>query len=246
MGASLDKPLKAVFEDLQNSEDAVLKKAQCRRYLNILKRTSLAEQYANGKLAMILDVVPYREVEVEGTVPVHGEGRDILGSSRLILHRSAFESAVSDYWNQQLVLIDNIEIVKSPEGIIPSTIRLYVGDDRLVDSRCGQIYVSSAQLTFETLARFGEGESRVLVNDGEIDPLRDNKPCVIQRGSEIVNGVPDNQGHLPKQSRGVPRMILEGLCAYCTIYVDRGNVTLLQRQGRTIDVRNMLLGPVNL
>jgi hypothetical protein len=245
MAASIQKSLETSSEDLQRSFGLAQKQAQYGRYLRVLDRSRLAEQYANGEIAMIFDVTSRREIEVDSTINGDGVGSDFLKSAKLILHRNAIQCPMGDYWKQQFVLIDNVEIVKSAEGIIPSTVRLYLGQEGTKDDRGGDVYVSPFDPVFEFFPRFREGESRVLVNDSGINLLRNNEPSVIQRRSEVVDCISDDQRHFAEQSRSDLGMIYEGFLASCGIYFGRGSVTLSQLQDRTVDVRNMLLGPVN-
>lgn len=55
-------------ESLQSQMHAALKKAQARQYINMFKWASVAQDYIDGNVAMILDVVPGSKVEVEGTI----------------------------------------------------------------------------------------------------------------------------------------------------------------------------------
>lgn len=116
--------------------------------------------------------------------------------ARFIFHSSARESAVANYWDQQLVLIENVEIVKGADGVIPSTVRLYANHNRTEHGRRSNMYINASKFSFELCSRFVEHKSCPLVDLGGIDLFEHNKPSVVERRLEIVNGIPKNQGQL--------------------------------------------------
>jgi hypothetical protein len=232
-------------ESIECQMDAAFKKAEARRYIHMFKWAPVAEDYIDAKVAMILDVVPRSKVEVDGTIAT-GAVRPNFVLARFILHHSARKSAVANYWDQQLVLVNHIEIVKGVDGVIPSTVGLYAEHNRFKHRGASDVYINAPKFSFELWPRLVEHKSCPLTNFGGIDSPEHSKPSVVQGRPEVVNSVSKNQGHFTEQSRLIMGLVLERLPSSCSIYLYRGNVTLLQRQDRAVDVGDMLLGPLQL
>ena len=114
-------------DDRNNSSAEEIKHAM---YANALKFTSFCDDYRDGKLALILDarVLAERDDVRPRALNEHTATTDYFAS--FILCNKPLYGSVGLQFQQEKVFVENIQIVKSINEIIPTAfVWLYVGND---------------------------------------------------------------------------------------------------------------------
>ena len=230
----------------QDIGDLERQRLEYRKYLPLWNSRSLVEEYIHGNMAVVLDLVPRYESNVERTIAVNTNSVEIVQPTRLIFHRSSGDTGVANDWSQQKVLISNVQLVESEQAVIPSTVRLYVVPHPVKQHRSDHIYISPIHRRVEFLQGVPEGKFCVSVCDGGVDLVKGGNPSVIKGSSEVMNGIPENQSNFSDEVISYRGIEFQRHNSSFRIVLNAGSVTVLQSQDRRVEVCDMLFGPVNL
>mgnify|MGYP001569002881 CR=1 FL=1 len=169
----------------------------------IFGRSILWEEYVKGRLSIVCYVhLGTRPNCVQSTPGTYTEGK--VGECVVIIVMCAnarnFEDA--DRWNQQPVFINDVDFVEGPNGIIPSNIRFYDISDEVADVATPDLYFSITDGVYKFLPRISNRESAML---GRGAPSNNDNftSHEVERGSEIVNGITENQWNTFGQRLGI-------------------------------------------
>ncbi len=206
---------------------------------------SLSEEYRKGNMAVILDLVPRREIHVERAVSFDSVGVQFMRPTSLVFHSSVVDARVAYDWRQQTVLVRDVQIVESAQAIIPSTVRLYIRPHSIEQPRSGHVYISPRQRRVELLQCFSERELGVAVHHGGTDLPHNGNPGVIKRGSEIVDGIPEHESYFVDETGSFGGIVFERHDSTFRVVLNSGNVTILQLSDRCFDIRDVLFGPID-
>jgi hypothetical protein len=177
------------LQAMNGVSDGLRKAAKDAQYLRILQSQSILKDYRDGRCALVLDVpisFPGNEMR---PVTFNGNTASLVEFALFIFHSDASQHGYLNRWNQEPVLIENVQSVKSIEGIIPTTVRTYVGNCAPKKHRSNGVYFSFFQRSFKEL--FGRVDWEFCFAN-----LRGNEsadyfyPRIIERGLQIVNRVP--------------------------------------------------------
>jgi hypothetical protein len=241
----------AELDVLQNFNDAMsdfrqtLQDAGYRRSLEKSENISLVENYLNGKMALVCDLVVTVKGDRKFSAATEPYGDCPSRCSLLILHNNAFDGNHLSDWEQEQVLVSNIKIVKAGNSFIPtSTVRSYVGNYPFKKDGRNRIYFSAFKRTFQFFHGRVKRELGVIVRRADVS-LNDTRPCVIQRGSEVVDGISNNDSQLPSDSVSIGQEMLELLQAGSYLRLDNGNISIWNRSDSLVQFRDVLIGPLD-
>lgn len=145
--------------------------------------------------------------------------------------------------NQELMLIHNVENVKTVQGIVPSTVGFYRVDDDLRDFGCMSLYFSFCDLTNKFIPRLIKREPNVSVPIG----LRDNFPDDhIKSSVEVVNNIPDNQREFAGERVCFDDMKFAYSAISIKLFPDAINISLDIATQNSIKLTDVLVGPFAL
>ncbi len=114
------------------------------------------EHYLKGELAIILDCVFQREVNSNGALTLNRTGIHDTLDAFLILHNDVANVDSSRQWDQQPVLVRNVQIVKQLEKVVPTVcVRLYVGKNPIKEPRAINVYFSFFESLFYPVGNGG-------------------------------------------------------------------------------------------
>jgi hypothetical protein len=149
-------------------------------------------------------------------------------------------------FEQQEMLVENIEIMKGPNDRIKSLVRLYLRNHKTKEIFASGIYFNPMKGNFEVLPRITHGEvgpTRQFVGEKSTDCA---VPCEIQRGVQVVDNVADHQGQVQKVIFKIWDFVCEELSRSFTISLGCRDVTIFQRRNGCLQLRNVLVGPLDL
>jgi hypothetical protein len=234
-------------QSLDDMSSGFRKLSQIVHYRHALKQANvdLVKHYINGELALILNCAIAREIEA--VWPIATNGPRITGDRFpfLILHNNIPNIGSSCCWNQEPVLVRNVQIVKDCDKDIPTGfVRFYVGDDPLKELRAKNVYFSALESIFYVFPGLPSGERGVTIKLGGRVPLDGAEVSVFECRPQIVNSVPNDEGHSNADFRQIGRRVLECLST-TSIRLDAGNVGIWQGGNQPAQILNVFIGPFN-
>lgn len=209
----------------------------------------ILEQYLQGRLVIGLDISAfghrYRLAAACACLDDSGGLNNKL-LSRIEGH-ALFDPVLSDLddGNYEVVLVRNVEVVKSVECIIPTSVWFYPINDEVTDSRIGYFHFSAVDRAYKLIAMLPEGEFRVLALGC---PHKADKLVVheIKSAMQVVSRIPDDKRHvvwdLPPELR--PEHIVAGLRVH--IGDDRTEIGLAEGMDSRLEIVDVFFGPADL
>ncbi len=141
----------------------------------------------------------------------------------------------------EFVLVGNIKNMQAIKNVVPSRVRLQVAEF-LGDFFAGNLYLSVCENRFKTLRSFAKGKLD-LVRDRAMG-TQDIPSHVIEGGSEIVNGIADDE----REMIGNGRVYFsdQGALAGMSIVVGRepASLAIVQSLGLGNKILDVMLGPL--
>lgn len=141
----------------------------------------------------------------------------------------------------EFVLVGNIKNMETIKNVIPSRVRLQVAEF-LGDFFAGNLYLSVRENRFKTLRSFAKGKLD-LVRDRAMG-TQDIPSHMIEGGSEIVNGIADDE----REMIGNGRVYFsdQGALAGMSIVVGRepASLAIVQSLGLGNKILDVMLGPL--
>jgi len=211
-----------------------------------LQGQSPLEEYKRNHLTLVchLDIAvaderSVRSISCNDETCINHLVPSIVFSADIKQRRSLYD------WKQQPVLVENVEIVESTEGIIPSLVRFYDIHNVVTDSLGGLRYQSAIDGTFQFLRGFSEWESGVRIVEFE-PPKNHFIDSKIQSTFKVVDGIPHNQRKF--FWHGFSYCELKALLSSLRVSLNdkRVEVCLRESPQTRMKITDVLLGPFNL
>jgi len=213
-----------------------------------LKRHVWREEYLRGRMAFVFECeIAFTERERNHARPIH-ETSDVKLRMFIVLKADIPTFHKLNKWNDELVLVPAIEVVKCPDGVIPSLVGFYFIHDKLAQGR-GSVVTAEVSVLFQS-AIDGRYKFLPLISDWE--------RCVFVRGSsqahdhlpnrnvegtpKIMQGVSQYQGRIVLKRFGVEQ---EAKVVLPTLFLDNHGVVVETVQ-ESVKVLDVLVGPFNL
>ena len=115
-----------ILQQFHNLSDYIGKVIEHSRYVEMACRRSFAEEYANGRLALVLYVPSIRDSDIPRRAIHSTPSVPFFDIPAFIFKFNSINGQVVDDWQEQPVFVQNVESVNGPNGLIPSAIRLYI------------------------------------------------------------------------------------------------------------------------
>lgn len=216
-------------------------------YGNALKITCLLDSYIEGKLSFIFKLHARLQPDDMRLVGLSMERNAIVNLTAFILYGESANSSNGLQSQQEDVLVRIVDVVKRPDQrILPSVVRLYIGHDDIEKIATPGVYFDAVKGIFYAFPSFANGEAVVVGDCPRSMQFESAGPRVIEDDSQIVNCIPGYQGQLQKAFGQFGMFMLNRFCASVAILVDCGDCVFFQRRNSGFQVRDMLIGPVNL
>ena len=218
-----------------------------------LEGNSKVKEYLRGRMALVLDceIHSFSTFDIYGTGRIQNEKRGSAflseGSVLLILKANPAYPHKLQHWNQKLVFIPDVQIVQSPDGMIPSLVGLHYVCNEIMNMDADLLlFESTVQGAYKVVPRVTNRKSREFI--GFPTALKDGSVVdEIQCAPEIVKNVADNYCAVIERENG-SQLKAENICKSITVCLNDERVTVrvdVADQER-INVRDVLLGPFNL
>jgi len=205
-------------------------------------RRSNVEKYVHLGMAFAFKFVP-RATRVSESLVASNDNHRLVNLSPFVLYIKSDKHAVED-WENELVLVKDVQLVEGPQGVIPSRIGLHIIDNKAVQSSMVPYFRSTIQGVYKPFPSLSNREAR-LGRYGNIEMSEDFCPSQIEGGSEIVQGVSEHDRQINRQES--IRRILQEQLSGVTIRVSEWSVEIINKRINTgLKVSDVLLGPFDL
>jgi hypothetical protein len=247
-GLGLSRSEPDSFEAIDRASDEMREIAERWQDRLAVEGHTIAENYAEGRLSIILDL--------HISAPIAGDRMGLSADESPFLNREVFASAVytcdvpnkRDIFlgNQQPVLVFDVEGVQSPDGITtPSFVRLYGIHDKVDDVFGGLMFQSTVDGVYKFLPGVANWKCRTMMTFPSSVELN-VADSVIKRGPEVVNSITDGEkdgfcnilgdGNVQRAIRSV-RIVLDQ---------NTVNASAMKDSGLNVQVVDVLIGPFDL
>jgi hypothetical protein len=237
-----------ILHKLDNVANSLRELGENFRYLDAVVKAGIRQHYVKGQLALILNLNLRIEGDDVRRIGSCLNAKSFESFTGVILHNNVLDSGHWRQGEQNQMLVRDVELVKSVEecAVLPSFVRLYIGDEQIEDGRIRDgVYANPVERTFKVLQRSVDRKlSAFAVKSGDM-LFEQSDPSEIERGSEIVNRISDDQSNVVCIFSKLQR-VYELLRSSVTIFLDRNTTTCLQRENCPLQVCDMLIGPLDL
>jgi len=237
-----------IFQDINRVTDELDKRLERVKYLKALKTCKISEGYRDGKLSLIFDM-PISLGQINSVWP-RTSGDPSCSSDGFscffIFESDAADSGNGNHGDQEQVLIRNVQCVKGEDVIVPSRVRLYIGENPFVEPRAESVYFSPFKGVFHSLSGFAEGKLGKIIQRCGKEFLDCSNPRVIEGRPKIVDGIPGNDGNLYADGFHLWMTVFNRLASGLRVSLNCGDVTICQSADDFSNIRDVLIGPFNL
>jgi hypothetical protein len=223
------------------------KVAERTKYRRSLEGISLIENYRRGKLSIVLDFVIPGERNPVGSSILDSDCVGVPGSfvSLLIFQDDSRSVENLHHWQEQPMLVRNVEVVKTGDDAIPiiSTVRLYLGHNPLKEGGTKNVYFSPLESVFYKFSGFSDGKLSMFIKGGSGTPFDDSQIAIFDSGAQVMYGVSDDHSQIRSQHLSVWRKVADYLQTGFFVTLSRGMVGVWQPKNNLLDIRNVFIGP---
>jgi len=166
---------------------------------------SFAEEYSKGRLS----IVCYMELGGSGDrfkFPTIADYKSRINDFIIVVIVCAHTSQLSDRnnWDQKPMLVNDIQLVETPQGVVPSFVWLNYIDEQVENVLPGHLYFSTIDGYYNLTSSITDREIGIPVRDipGKGNDLPDHN---VQGGPQVVNNVTNNQRNLTWKGIGIER-----------------------------------------
>lgn len=221
-----------------------------------LQGKSVLEQYIGGRLSLVVDVEfrtpshtdrgPSDRLEATIVFDTHS-AINHTEVARFVFDVDSRQNRNMQHWDQQDVFVEDVEVVYSANGLIPSLVRLY-GVEYLPAERFGEarLYYSTVKSCYELLPAFASPEWEFGVGHVAASIANDAANHQVERTPEIVNGVANDKGRVI--GNGLHNPEVQNIVSGIRIFLDEKfvEVRLGEALKDGVQLKNVLLGPFDL
>lgn len=216
-----------------------------------LVRQSIVEKYIECVLTLVfdLDIIPSFNANdiARNDAPIGNPGSKLQTTkhSAFIILGINGNSSNPYHWNNKLVFVDNVEIVKGTKSFIPSSVRFYDVDNEISEGGRKLLYYSTTNGSYKIIFGFAKRKLapfRVAPGFFKFN-LTDNQikgcPCVM-------DSISDDKGDCGWNGFGINE--LKSIVSGISVILDDNRIVfsvdkLIEDR---LKIKDMLLGPFNL
>jgi hypothetical protein len=208
-----------------------------------LDRASFAERYIENDLSVILDLG--LKGDDLGVRIRRREKRDVESTDAPIfmLKFDAFDGRSCNHWDEDDMFIVNVQTVQGENVRVPSLVTFHA-IQREVDKL--SVYFSLHERGFKLFPShiWANRKFRLRAVSGRTEVLESSAPDNIKSAMQIVNCIADNQCDV-RAEFAVGKPVIESLIPCTEIHVHGRAVAVGRGAESLLDIRDVLLGPIN-
>jgi hypothetical protein len=215
---------------------------------------SYVEQYRNGRMALIL------RCELSFPTKFDVEARFLSKDRLLVDKRIAFIVLKAklgkphhiEYWDQQLMFVEDVQIVQGPKGAIPSLVGLYDIQQEIDDQRDSGIsgetllFQSAIDLTYKFLPLIANWKPCPVIGLSGCDGFKSLVVQNIQGAFEIMQDIADDESAARHVESGLVNLKSNTVAPFVFLDADGVKIRFGESLKQLIQVTDVLHGPFNL
>src|ERR1700690_776364 len=203
---------------------------------------SYIEKYLNFGMSLALKCVPHSVSGCEFP-PASFYDHSLVEASVFILYVQSKYNAIKN-WEDDLVLVEDVQLVQGPQGIIPSRVGLYIVEDDISEHTPIPYFFNPVDGIFNRFPRLSNWELGV-AGDFYPQPSVKITPNQVKSGSKIVNNIPDNGGNILREQR--IKWVVEKQLPGIFVNLSDGAVEVINKRFQCgIKLTDVLFGPFYL
>jgi len=210
----------------------------------------LLEHYKEGRASWVFDMKSTFKIDEKRE---HGSGPSVspVDFPIFIFYVNAADRGIVNDWDKKAMLVSDVHFVQGPNGVIPSTVGLYLAYEESEKLRGGDVYLQVRQRTFKMICCRVNGELCIPPFISPDCSLRGDqsrgrfKPNVIQSALQIVDGISDDCSEIVSDipSRDACKIALDTFASSTRIYVNPDGQPFFQAVNARFKFRDVLVGP---
>lgn len=241
---SLELPTEQDLERFNDARNYFFKVMKLWNDRLTLKGSSQWEQYLSGRAALILDCEFSRVFQRERMGGLGKKRSELDLHAFIVLKAYSKEPHKLEHWDNELMLIHDVEFVKSPQGVIPSLVGLYDIVYETENRGTNLLFQSAVHNGFKFLSALENWKLSMLcefaASGDNALPEKD-----VQSASQIVDRVPHNLRST--DSRKLLCVEINKEFAPPEVFFNSKGVEVrsFDSADNSLQVRDMLFGPFN-
>ncbi len=206
--------------------------------------SSFVKKHVDGELSLLLHANSGMHMDVPGELLPSSPRATGFNSTSFIYRFDAIDRAVMDDWNEKPMLVKDVQSVNSPNGFIPSVVRLYLVKHEIEKAGIGDIYFSPRQDSFKLISRRINRELSEISNGIRHVGSDSFQPSIVKGAFQIVDSVPDPESDLSCRSN-ISDIMLDDFIAHVRINLDAGHIGVFKVFNALFDICDVMVGPFN-
>ena len=237
--------LQKSLENLDNLNDRIRIHQQRLRINHMIGKRSIVEDYINGDLTIVCNVVAQGHGNIPGRhlfSPPSTSG--FLNFTSFVLCFNALNGGIVRKWNQQAMFVSDVELVNGPNSKIPSLVRFYLGRDELEQFGTGSLYFSPIKRGMKLIGGFVNREFGEIADSRGNESLNGLEPCIVDGTLQIMDDIPEYQSYI-SECIPVGKIVFDDFISTTRINLDRSSIGIFQKKNSVVQLRDMMIGPFN-
>jgi len=232
-----------LLHELHDKQDYVARYAKRLRYFRGFKR-AFAENYLNGNVACILNFVckGERDCGMTSQLPAPRFNR-----ARIVMQLQPSNVPIIGCGNENPMFVRNVHIVKAENRRIPSLVRLYFKNNKVIQSGTQPVYLDSMESRFKFFDGAVYGKLGTTADCARGQFADDFHPRVVERGFEVMDCISNDQCNVGDISKFM-EPIVNGLDSGIGININPSGLTVWASDdiNAFFGIQDILIGPLNL
>ena len=245
MGISL--PLSIGHHPLKSSNDLPrlsVERPQCRNDFESFCDRFAREDYLNGRLSIVLDVTPNRDVNAVSNVSV-GRYQVVENRPLFVLQFHAVDSDKVNNRDQENMFVVDVESVNGANIAVPSLVRFHALNHQVEDGRSSAYFSCLCEIAYKFLPRIGNGKLSPSSEGSGAELFNYTAPSEIESASQIVDCISGDKCNFPFEC-SVSQCVVKELLPRLAINLEAGWLSIRRSADAFLKVRDVLLGPFDL
>jgi hypothetical protein len=218
----------------------------------VLEQSVWSEEYAQGRMALILDcdfpVVCISQPDAARFI--HSVASASNGSAFIVLKADVHDCHKLQGWDEKLMLVTDIHLVQGPEGVIPSRVGLYriYNEGPKFGSNLPLFQSAIEPMVYKSFARIADWESIPTRRDCATFH-HDLVEHEVESTSKVVQRVSGSESNFVGGEQIFPDVNAQEILPSLRVVINSRSVTIVvspECQSKLVNVRDVLVGPLNL
>ncbi len=188
-----------ILKEFHDAQDKRRVSAQRIHRSRLASSVPVLEHYIEGRASWVFDMyAPFKWPNEVGKGVSSTPCLPAMPLPLLVFHINIANRGIVNDWNEEPVLVSDVEFVHGANGKIPilSTVRLYLAYEESGEFRSETAYLQVLKSGFKVIAGGIDWKFGSTPISGGNQTTHCLKPCMVERALKIMNGIPDYCGEV--------------------------------------------------